>query len=95
MMVMHSLVCGRVQGVGFRFFVQDEARRQGVHGWVRNLPSGEVEVEVCGERDPLERLLKSLHEGPVLSRVRSVETNWFERTQVREDPGGLGTLYRF
>src|SRR3989442_1130227 len=46
----HVLIRGRVQGVGFRFFAQDAAETHGLKGWVRNLPGGNVELEVEGPR---------------------------------------------
>ncbi len=66
----------------------------GLRGWVRNLPGGEVEVEAAGDIEGLKRLLKAVQEGPVLSRVTSVEANWGEG-EPRADPGGLGTCVYF
>lgn len=67
------LVSGRVQGVGFRFFISEVADREGLHGWVRNLPDGRVEASAEGDRDALERFELRLRQGPRLSRVDSVE----------------------
>ena len=50
----HFLISGRVQGVGFRYFTQAAAGREGLHGWVRNLPDGRVEVEAEGDADAIE-----------------------------------------
>ena len=66
---------GRVQAVGFRFFAENAARREGVSGWVRNLEDGSVEVHAEGERDALERLELALRRGPASSRVDDVEVN--------------------
>ena len=49
------VVSGRVQGVGFRFFAQSAAVREGLHGWVRNLPDGRVEISAEGDAEALER----------------------------------------
>ena len=68
-MVMHFLVRGRVQGVGFRWFVHREASELDLRGWVRNTEDGEVEIVVAGEEDNLEELRKSLKKGPRGSRV--------------------------
>lgn len=73
---MHALVNGRVQGVGFRFFVLREARRLGLIGVVRNLPDGRVEVFAQGERDALKQLVALMERGPVFSRVDSVDVKW-------------------
>ena len=66
------LVSGRVQGVGFRWFVKDAARLEGLLGWVRNLPDGQVEAVVEGEADALDRLEATLKRGPASARVARV-----------------------
>jgi acylphosphatase len=65
-------VQGRVQGVGFRWFVREEARALGLHGWVQNEPSGEVLLEVGGESPRLDRLAERLAVGPSASHVTAV-----------------------
>lgn len=67
------LVEGRVQGVGFRYFVQEKASRLGLCGWVRNLGDGRVEVYAAGKPEKLSDLAAALHAGPPLSDVRRVE----------------------
>jgi acylphosphatase len=67
------LVRGRVQGVGFRWFVQRSAERIGVKGWTRNLDSGDVEVYAIGNEAQLQELGGFLWKGPVASQVRGVE----------------------
>jgi acylphosphatase len=69
------LVSGRVQGVGFRFFAQDTARREGVSGYVRNLPDGRVEVDVEGETEAVARLERALWNGPPGARVDDIATD--------------------
>jgi acylphosphatase len=64
---------GRVQGVGFRFFVEDAARELGLTGYVRNLYDGRVEVYASGEPARLKALRTQLERGPVGSRVQKVE----------------------
>jgi len=66
------LVSGRVQGVGFRFFVEHIAYELGIKGWVRNLPDGRVEVYAIGSPEQLDELKKQLWEGPPLARVDNV-----------------------
>ncbi len=63
---------GRVQGVGFRYFVLREAEALGIHGWVRNRADGTVEALARGTKEELDRLQDSLQEGPRWSRVVSV-----------------------
>jgi acylphosphatase len=67
------LVRGRVQGVGFRWFVEREAHILGVAGWVRNNSNGTVEVLAMGTRDQLIGLRSRLQEGPRAARVDDVE----------------------
>lgn len=69
----HYLVIGRVQGVGFRFFACHVADREGLHGWVRNLPDGRVEVVAEGEVESLDRFEQQLRQGPRGSHVVDVE----------------------
>ena len=66
------VVSGRVQGVGFRYFIQDTALREGVTGWVRNLPDGRVEACVEGETDAVHRVEVALRSGPRGARVETV-----------------------
>ena len=66
------LVSGRVQGVGFRFFAETAAVREGVHGWVRNLPDGRVEALVEGEAESVTRVERALRSGPGGARIDSV-----------------------
>ena len=67
------LVEGRVQGVGFRFFVEEIARGLRLKGYVRNLADGRVEVYAMGEEAVLARLRKQLEIGPRAGRVERVE----------------------
>jgi acylphosphatase len=67
------LVRGRVQGVGFRYFVQARGSELGLTGFARNLDDGSVEVYAMGPESLLQDLAGSLHKGPPASDVRSVE----------------------
>ena len=68
-MVLHFLIKGRVQGVGFRWFVQREASELELRGWVRNTEDGDVEVVAAGHVEDLAELRASLRKGPRGSRV--------------------------
>ena len=68
-MVLHFLIQGRVQGVGFRWFVQREAIELNLLGWVRNTEDGDVEVVAAGEAADLDDLRTSLKRGPRGCRV--------------------------
>ena len=67
------LVSGRVQGVGFRWYVQRRAEALGLLGWARNRPDGRVEVVVEGEPAALADLAGALEKGPPMARVETVE----------------------
>jgi acylphosphatase len=73
------IVRGRVQGVGFRWFVEREAQLLGIAGWVRNNADGGVEVLAQGTREQLSGLRSRLRQGPRAARVDAVE----------ESPAGL------
>jgi acylphosphatase len=71
-MVRHYLIKGRVQGVGFRWYVHREAAAFGLKGWVRNTDDGHVEVVAAGEPEVLAELQAALHKGSRGSRVDAV-----------------------
>jgi acylphosphatase len=67
------IISGRVQGVGFRYFVQETASREGLHGWVRNRPDGRVEAAAEGEAESVERFEAALRHGPPGARVEQLD----------------------
>ncbi len=88
---LRAVVRGRVQGVGFRDYVLTRGRFLGLSGYVRNLPDGRsVEVVAEGGRSDLEQLLHYLREGPRMSRVDAIETEWGESTGAYE---GFGVAF--
>lgn len=66
------VVSGRVQGVGFRYFALDAARREGLHGYVLNQDDGTVAAVAEGEAESVERFERALRRGPSRSRVEHV-----------------------
>jgi acylphosphatase len=70
---LHLVIGGRVQGVGFRWFVRTAARALDLRGRVRNLPDGRVEVRVAGHPDNLALFLERMREGPPAARVTEIE----------------------
>lgn len=71
-MTRRYIITGRVQGVGFRWFVEREARAIGVGGWVRNNDDGSVEVLASGSDEQLATLRARLKQGPRASRVDEI-----------------------
>lgn len=69
-------ISGRVQGVFYRDHTRRWAFSMGLSGWVRNLPDGRVEALVEGEKGKIQSLERRLREGPPLSQVESVQTEW-------------------
>jgi len=77
---LHATIEGRVQGVGFRAFVQREALKLGLTGWVRNRWDGSVETLVEGDQGDLEGFLLVLRRGPAASNVSNIRTSWGSAT---------------
>ena len=69
------VIAGRVQGVGFRWFAESAAAREGLHGWIRNLPDGRVEAQAEGDAEALERFERALRQGPASARVETVDVD--------------------
>ena len=75
---LNVIIIGRVQGVGFRMFVEDHAERLGLVGYVRNDHTNRRRLEVVaeGSKDDLEELLRHLQVGPGGARVEDVQVSW-------------------
>jgi acylphosphatase len=69
------LISGRVQGVGFRWFLESAASREGLHGSARNLPDGRVEATAEGDAEAVDRFESALRHGPPSARVDAVEVD--------------------
>ena len=83
-MVLHFLIRGRVQGVGFRWFVQREASELELRGWVRNTEDGDVEVVASGSTRDLSELRASLRRGPRGSRVDNVIEHYLDESEATD-----------
>ena len=78
---VHVILRGRVQGVGFRAFVEHEALSRGIEGWVRNRRDGTVEAVFAGDTASVEAMIAACKSGPRGSRVDDIE----QRDAVEED----------
>lgn len=79
----HVIVYGRVQGVSYRAYAQQQAVRLGLRGWIRNASNGTVEAVFEGTREPVESMVAWCHRGSPLAQVTKVAVEW-------EDPDGEG-----
>lgn len=87
-MARRVVIAGRVQGVGFRDWLVEEARAHGLSGWVRNRPDGAVEALLAGEAGAVQEVLLACRRGPRLARVDSIEET------LAEDPAEPGFFRR-
>jgi acylphosphatase len=71
--IRHIIVRGRVQGVGYRAFVEREALRCGVEGWVRNRRDGSVEAVFAGTQDKVDAVVEACRRGPYSARVEQID----------------------
>jgi acylphosphatase len=71
--IRHVVVRGQVQGVGYRAFVEDEAHRRGLRGWVRNCRDGSVEAVFSGPRNEVEAVIEACRRGPFSARVSALD----------------------
>lgn len=78
MKTAHVYISGFVQGVGYRQFVKQNAKRLGINGWVCNTPDGRVEAMFQGDEKNVQELIKECKKGPFLSEVENVEVIWEE-----------------
>lgn len=76
----HVFVSGRVQGVWFRGYTQEQAQELAVTGWVRNLWDGRVEAVFEGEEAAVQQMVDWCHTGPPSARVTKVDVAWEEAT---------------
>jgi acylphosphatase len=84
MMVLHFLIQGRVQGVGFRWYVNREASELDLRGWVRNTEDGDVEVVAHGSEADLAELRRSLRRGPRGARVDRLVEHYLADSEAEE-----------
>lgn len=86
---LHVRITGMVQGVGFRWFVRERARRLGLKGWVRNRPDGSVEVLAVGDPGQIELLKEELRRGPRGAAVDKLEDLFEAAPEPLAEPFGI------
>ena len=72
----HVFISGSVQGVGYRYFVKQNARKLGLTGWVRNTEDGGVEAVLQGDKKLIEQLIALCKNGPFMAEVQHVGLEW-------------------
>ena len=79
---VHVLISGLVQGVGFRYFAYNKAKSLTLMGHVRNLYSGDVEIEAEGDRSLVEEFIKQVKVGPRAAHVKDMKIEWIKCTET-------------
>jgi len=72
------LITGRVQGVGFRYFVSEKARQNEITGWVKNMPDGSVRIEAQGAKTLMDIFVRQIKIGPKFSKIQSLSIEIIE-----------------
>ncbi len=86
--IVHLVVHGRVQGVGYRAFAEHQARTRGLHGWVRNCRDGTVEAVLAGGSAAVEDMIAACRRGPPGSRVDAINRTAGDGAALKERPPG-------
>ena len=79
---VHLRIFGRVQGVGYRAWTAQKAKKLGLTGWVRNLTDGSVECAAQGPKEAVQALIAACHAGPPLARVMQVNSREYPGSEV-------------
>ena len=83
-MIKRLVISGKVQGVGFRYWLQSVATKKNIFGWVKNKISGDVEVLITGNEKEVGDLIKLCKKGPLSSRVDHVKVNEYKKDYLKK-----------
>ena len=83
-MIKHLVISGRVQGVGFRYWMQSLAAKKSIFGWVKNTISGNVEALIVGNEKEVEDLIKLCKKGPLSSKVDHVKVSKYKKVYLKK-----------
>ena len=89
---VRAMITGRVQGVGFRAFVEREAKARNLKGWVRNRRDGSVEAAFSGPTDVVDDMLATCRRGPDYSRVDGVNVETTTEATLQINAGSFAVL---
>ena len=91
--VVHIFITGRVQGVSYRWWFQNEGEKRKLKGWVRNRTSNRVEAEIIGEKNNIDEMIEKCKIGPPLADVEDITVNFIdELTLVEKNINGIKIL---
>ena len=83
-MIKRLIISGKVQGVGFRYWLQSVAIEKNIFGWVKNKTSGDVEALIVGNEKEVEDLIKLCKKGPLSSKVDHVKVNEYKKNYLKK-----------
>ena len=84
-MKKHLVISGKVQGVGFRYWLQRLAIEKNICGWVKNKTSGNVEALIIGEEKEIRKLIKLCEMGPSSAKIDYVQINDYNKDYIKKD----------
>ena len=84
-MKKHLVISGKVQGVGFRYWLQRSAIEKNIYGWVKNKMSGNVEALIVGEEKEIQELIKLCEMGPGSAKIDYVQINDYNKDYIKKD----------
>ena len=83
-MKKHIVIMGKVQGVGFRYWLYKAAKQKNIDGWVKNNVSGEVEALLIGKNAEINNIIKLCEKGPPSSKVIKINVNNYEKEYLKK-----------
>ena len=83
-MKKHIVITGKVQGVGFRYWLYQAAKQRNIDGWVRNKISGEVEALLIGDEVEIDYLIKLCEKGPPSSKVTKIKVQNYQKAFLKK-----------
>ena len=81
---VHIIISGKVQGVGFRYWLYQKSSKRNVYGWVKNKISGEVEAVLIGDCKNVDEILELCKQGPLSSKVTNIKTQNYKQEQFKK-----------
>ena len=83
-MKKNLVISGKVQGVGFRYWMQNLANKNNINGWVKNNMSGDVEALIIGEEKDVQKLIKLCEIGPSSATIHDIQVNDYEHDYLKK-----------